>query len=142
MRHGHLSDATQGKIRAKVQRLERYFERLTAIEVTVDLEQPNHPEIHLNVSAEHRRDIVARESADDLMRAVDGAVQKAEQQIRKYKERIQDHHRPSGSLAGIDGVANEPPRSDDTDSDNTDSDNTDSDNANPDELANLDESNG
>ena len=37
-RHGHLSDATRGKITAKVEKLARLFERLTAIEVTVDLE--------------------------------------------------------------------------------------------------------
>jgi len=42
-RHGHLSEATQAKLTAKVERLSRLFERLTAIEVTVDLEHKDTP---------------------------------------------------------------------------------------------------
>ena len=34
-RHGHLSPASQSKISAKVSRLQRYFDRLTALDVTV-----------------------------------------------------------------------------------------------------------
>ena len=42
-RHGHLSDATRDKITAKVEKLARLFERLSAIEVTVDLEHEQNP---------------------------------------------------------------------------------------------------
>jgi ribosome hibernation promoting factor len=97
-RHGHLSESMQDKIREKVQRLERYFERLTAIEITIDLTQPELPLVNLNVSAEHKHDFVAREQTEDLAKSVDAVVQKMEQQLRRYKERIQDHHR--GANAG------------------------------------------
>ena len=36
-RHGHLGEATQQFIREKAEKLLRYFERLTSIDVTVDL---------------------------------------------------------------------------------------------------------
>lgn len=88
MRHGHLSAATQAKIQAKVGRLARYFERLTAIEVTVDLEHETTPIIDIRVDAEHKHDFVATEQSGDLWRSVDGAVQKLEQQLRKYKEKV------------------------------------------------------
>ena len=39
-RHGHLSGASQSKIATKVARLKRYFNRLTALNVTVDLHNP------------------------------------------------------------------------------------------------------
>jgi putative sigma-54 modulation protein len=97
-RHGNLSDESQEKIRGKVERLERYFERLTSIEVTVDLKSSESPEVHLHVSAEHKHDFVAREEAGELFKSVDSVVQKMEQQLRKYKERIQGHHR--GNMAG------------------------------------------
>ena len=42
-RHGQLSEATREKISAKVSKLARYFERLTAIEVTVNLEHADAP---------------------------------------------------------------------------------------------------
>lgn len=92
-RHGQMSDTTREKIQAKVERLQKYFERLTAIEVTVNLEDREQPSIDLRVSAEHKHDFVATETAGELIAAVDGAFHKIEQQLRKYKERVQDHHR-------------------------------------------------
>ena len=97
MRHGHLSEQAQAKITAKVDKLAKYFERLTSIEVMVDLEHPAEPIVELVVSAEHKNDFVAREQSDDLMRSVDGAVQKLEQQLRKYKEKVQERHRQPGA---------------------------------------------
>lgn len=96
MRHGHLSEATQAKISAKLERLPRLFDRLTAIELTVDLEHRETPAVDLRVSAEHKHDFVATEQADDLMASVDGCLHKVEQQLRKYKQRIQDHHKRAG----------------------------------------------
>lgn len=93
VRHGQLSDATRTKIAAKVDKLHRVFERLTAIEVTVDLERKDSASVELLVSAEHKHDFVATESAAELMAAVDGVLPKMEQQLRKYKEKVQDHHR-------------------------------------------------
>jgi putative sigma-54 modulation protein len=97
-RHGNLSDESQEKIRAKLERLERYFERLTSIEVTIDLKTSESPAVLLHVSAEHKHDFVAHEEADDLFKSVDSVVQKMEQQLRRYKERIQGHHR--GNMPG------------------------------------------
>jgi putative sigma-54 modulation protein len=93
IRHGHLSEASQAKIRSKVEKLGRYFERLMAIEVVVDLEDSEKPKVDVNVSAEHKHDFVAHEQGDNLLSALEAAVQKIEQQLRKYKERVQERHR-------------------------------------------------
>jgi len=90
-RHGHLSPASQSKIQAKVARLKRYFNRLTALNVTVDLENPSLPTVEIVASAEHFHEMVSREHAGQLWRSVDGAVQKLEQQLRKHKEKVRDH---------------------------------------------------
>lgn len=95
-RHGHLSDATRAKISAKVERLARMFDRLQAIEVTVDMEHETAPSVDLQVSAEHKHDFVATDSAANVMAALDGTIHKIEQQLRKYKEKVQDHHRTPG----------------------------------------------
>ncbi|HEV2972327.1 MAG TPA: ribosome-associated translation inhibitor RaiA [Pirellulales bacterium] len=96
-RHGYLSDATRSKITAKVSRLSRYFERLSAIDVTVDLEFQESPAVDLRVSAEHKHDFVATERAGDLWRSINGAVQKIEHQLRKYKEKVTRGHRAHGA---------------------------------------------
>ena len=92
-RHGQLSDATKEKIGAKVERLSRLFDRLLSIEVTVDLEHEQNPSVDIRISAEHKHDFVATEQSSSLMAALDGVIHKLEQQLRKYKEKVQDHHR-------------------------------------------------
>ena len=93
MRHGHLNEATQEKLRHKAEKLGRFFERLTSIEIIVDLQEPNRPRIDVNVSAEHKNDFVAHDQSDNLIGSMEAAVQKIEQQLRKYKERVQERHR-------------------------------------------------
>lgn len=91
-RHGHLRDETKQFILEKAQKLLHFFDRLTSIEVTVDLEG-DAKSVEFLVSAEHKHDFVARESNGDIRAATDLAIAKVEKQIRKYKERVQDHRR-------------------------------------------------
>lgn len=92
-RHGQLSETTREKIVAKLEKLPRMFDRLTAIEMTVDLEHRDNPEVELQVSAEHKKDFVATIRAGELMAGVDSVLHKIEQQLRRYKEKTQDRHR-------------------------------------------------
>ena len=92
-RHGHLSEATQQRVAAKAEKLLRFFERLMTVEIVVDLEDKARPRVDIQVSAEHKHDFVAHEQLDELMATVDAAVQKMEQQLRKYKEKVQERHR-------------------------------------------------
>ncbi|MGC3966032.1 MAG: ribosome-associated translation inhibitor RaiA [Pirellulales bacterium] len=93
-RHGHLSEATQAKLQAKLEKLTRLFERLTEVELTVDLADPAKTEVELRVDSEHKHDFVAKDVNADFMTAVDGVIHKLEQQIRKYKEKVQEHRGP------------------------------------------------
>ncbi|MEQ8211830.1 MAG: ribosome-associated translation inhibitor RaiA [Lacipirellulaceae bacterium] len=95
-RHGHLSEASQEKLKKKADKLTRIFDRITSIEIVVDLEDQIHPKVTLEVSAEHKHDFVAHETADradSLMGAVESAIAKIEQQLRKYKTKVQERHR-------------------------------------------------
>jgi putative sigma-54 modulation protein len=109
-----LSEGTQSIIRDKAEKLLHFFERLTMIEVTVDLKDRGNgrpPEdrkaledkccVRLVVQAEHKHDIVATESHQDVLAAMDLALASLEGQLRRYKEKIQDHRRrpPTGELA-------------------------------------------
>ena len=61
-----------------------------AIEVAVD--HVKHAwNIEILVSAEHKHDFVAHETGATPAAAMDACVHKIEQQLRKYKERVQKH---------------------------------------------------
>ncbi len=95
-RHGHLSDETQAKVQEKLEKLSRFYDRLTAIDVTVDLEHRDAPDVDLRVSADHKHDFVAVCRSMELMTSIDNVVEKMEQQLRKYKKKVQDRHRGPG----------------------------------------------
>lgn len=96
-RHGQLSDANQQIIREKLSKLPQIFDRLTEIEVTVDLADSTKLDVHLQVQAEHKHDFVATYQSDNLMGAVDQVLHKMETQIRRYKDKIQNHHNTPAS---------------------------------------------
>ncbi len=91
-RHGHITEEVQQHIREKVSKLLHFFERISMIEVTLD----HHKDIkvvELAVNTEHKHDFIAKEENADLYTAMDLVIVKLEHQIRKYKEKIQDHRR-------------------------------------------------
>ncbi len=90
-RHGHLKQADQQLITEKAEKLRKFFDRINAIEVTVDLEHLDKPHVEINVSAESTNDFVSTASAPSVLAALDAAIQKVEQQVRKHKEKVTDH---------------------------------------------------
>ena len=89
-RHGDLCDATKGKITQKVEKIQRFFERLTSIDVTVDLDKADEPNIEVIVRSEKRDDFVASHRSGDMFGSFDQVVSKLEQQIKKHKEKLHE----------------------------------------------------
>jgi putative sigma-54 modulation protein len=89
-RHGELEPDQHRYLHDKAEKLLKYFGRLMAIEIAVD--QGKHAwNVEILVSAEHKHDFVARESGSTPEAAMDQCVHKIEQQLRRYKERVQNH---------------------------------------------------
>lgn len=95
VRHGHVSETTQTTIREKLEKLTRLYDRVSAIELIIDLEHHDAPTVDLKVSAT-KHEFVAAGQAENLLAAVDLAVVHMEQQLRKHKEKVQDRHRSAG----------------------------------------------
>ncbi len=106
-RHGHLNEAHQQIIRDKAEKLLHLFQRIMMIEVLVTFKEDDDAMVEFLVSAEHKHDFVASESHKDVMTAVDLVLHKLEQQVRKYKDKIQDHRRAT-SPGKVAGTAPEP----------------------------------
>lgn len=89
-RHGSLAPNQQAYLNEKAGKLLKFYERLMAIEVEVD-HQKHEWQVELLVSAEHKHDFVARETASTPEAAMDLCLHKLEMQLRRYKEKVQDH---------------------------------------------------
>jgi putative sigma-54 modulation protein len=97
-RHGTLRPETHDYVAQKAEKLLTYFDRVTAIGVTFDFSN-GATTAEILVDAEHKHNFVATETAPEAAVAFDGALHKMEQQIRKYKEKIQEHRHtlPAGA---------------------------------------------
>lgn len=90
-RHGDLNPDTQEIVDQKVRKLLKFFDRITSISVTIDLQNDSEPDVEVKVSAEETDDFVARSTGNNILTAAENVVQKLEQQLRKHKEKITNH---------------------------------------------------
>ncbi|QDT25239.1 ribosome hibernation-promoting factor, HPF/YfiA family [Gimesia panareensis] len=91
-RHGSVSDGLREYITEKSEKLLTYFERVTAIQITID-QGENQNRVEILVDAEHKHNFVAHAEGDEVKPNFHAALSKMEQQIKKYKQKIQDHRR-------------------------------------------------
>ena len=100
-RHGTLRPEANAHILERAEKLLTYFERVTQIEVTVDFEHEE-VQVEILVDTEHKHDFVAKADGEEASAVFDAALHKMEQQIRKYKEKVQDHRRDAPLREVID----------------------------------------
>ncbi len=92
-RHGHLAAETQEKISQKLEKLSRFHDRISSAQVTVDLREGGEPKVELNITVDGAPDFISHSRGTNLLGAVDGAVHKLEEQLRRHKEKLIDQHR-------------------------------------------------
>ncbi len=90
-RHGSLQSGDQQLIEDKAVKLRRLYDRVSAINVTVDLKELEKPNVEIQVSVEHSEDCVASADSTTVIAALDTAIPKIEQQLRRLKEKKTGH---------------------------------------------------
>ena len=90
-RHGSLQPGDHDLVEEKAGKLRRLYDRVNAIEVTVDLEHLEKPSVEIRVSAEQADDCIATAHATTVIAALDSAIPKVEQQLRRLKEKKTGH---------------------------------------------------
>ena len=107
-RHGNIRDEVREHITTKSEKLLTYFERVTSIGITVDFEK-DRVKVEILVDTEHRQNLVAHDVGEyneggDVINVFDQALHKMEKQVRKYKEKLQDHRRdrPMNEMVDIE----------------------------------------
>ncbi len=92
-KHGNIPDALIAYTKQKSEKLLTYFDRVTAINVTYDF-TGDRVRCEILVDAEHKHNFVAHvDNGEETQATFDQTFHKMEVQIKKYKEKIQDHRR-------------------------------------------------
>jgi putative sigma-54 modulation protein len=94
-RHGHLNEDVQKQLHEKAEKLLHFFDRLTSIVITVDLhrDRDNKLGVEIIAHAEHKHEFVATDRDVEIEPAFQLASAHMKQQLKHYKEKLQDHRR-------------------------------------------------
>lgn len=97
-RRGELAQAQRERLEEKAGKLTK-FGRLMAIEIAASHEK-GFWSVEFQVGVEHKNDFVATETGPTLEAATDQCLHKIESQLKRYKEKIQNHKGdvPQGGL--------------------------------------------
>jgi putative sigma-54 modulation protein len=84
-----------------MQKLARHFDQVNSINVILNVEKLQHQaEATVNAAG---RTIFAAETAMDMYASIDKLVDKLDRQVRRYKDRITDHHHVKPEPVETDG---------------------------------------
>lgn len=85
-RHAAVSDEVKTYVQQKAEKLLRFFDRISSIEVILDGAQ-DQAGVEMIVKADRTEDFVAHDANGDFFAGVDVVVDKLERQLRKHKEK-------------------------------------------------------
>lgn len=96
-RHLDVTDAIREYVEKKIGRLERYYNRLLELEVTLDGQGAQLKKVEILAKPANHELFVAREEAEDLYACFDAALDKMERRLSRWKEKSRDDrkHRTS-----------------------------------------------
>lgn len=115
-RHVHITDAMKDHAISRISRLEKIGNRIIEVDVTMDIQKLEH---RVDILMKYGHTLIRSHAVTtDMYVSIDMAVDKLARQLKKYKQKIQDHHakgypivdmpvRVVSSLSEIDEVNDE-----------------------------------
>ncbi len=98
-RHVSVTEGMKAYAREKTEKLVRFFDRIQEVRVVLDMEGERYTAEAI-ADVELADDLVARETGQDIYAAIDAVSDKLERQLRKFKERLKEHHKRGQGTEG------------------------------------------
>ena len=98
-RHVDVTEGMKNHAKDKLEKIKKYFPRVIDIQVIMDIQKFIH-KVEINLQANHIN-ITATEKTKDMYVSIDQAVSKIQRQLKRYKNKVQDHRPREASLVEI-----------------------------------------
>lgn len=88
--HVEITPSLRSYVDEKFARLERHFDHVFDVHVILNVEKLRHTAeatVHVNGN-----DLFADATDEDMYAAIDRLIDKLDRQVKKHKEKLQDHH--------------------------------------------------
>jgi putative sigma-54 modulation protein len=87
--HVDLTEPLNEYVHSKIEKLERHFDNITNVQVTLSVEKTRHKaEANLHLSG---KEIFASDEQEHMYAAIDGLSDKLDRQIIRHKEKLKSH---------------------------------------------------
>lgn len=93
--HVELTDALRDYVNDKLARLERHYDNITRVQVTLSIEKDRHQAAGVLHAA--GADLHGEAENDDMYAAIDALADKLDRQLVKHKEKSQDRAQGAGA---------------------------------------------
>ncbi|OQY04462.1 MAG: ribosomal subunit interface protein [Planctomycetales bacterium 4572_13] len=108
-KHIEVTDAIRAHAEEKVEKLPRYYDSITQIEVVLEGNNSGMQGVEILVHAEHNDLLIAKETGTDTYACIDVAAHKMERQLRRAKEKQRSHKAASASEVADIEIASQLP---------------------------------
>jgi len=88
--HIEITDPLRAYVASKIEKLERHFDLVSDVHCILKVEKLRH-KAEATVSVNGGK-IYADATEEDMYAAIDGLVDKLDRRVKKYKEKLSDHH--------------------------------------------------
>jgi len=95
-KHVEITDAIRAHVQEKVEKLPRYFDGLSQVEVIIDGSEGGRPSVEIIARGEHSVLFVAKETGEEMYACIDVAVHKLERQLRRKKDKQRNNKHAAG----------------------------------------------
>lgn len=106
-RNVYVTDAMKDHAFQKLSKIDRFHNHVMDLHVTLDIQRLEHSCVII-LKFDHFKVKVAA-SSTDMYASIDKAVEKLEEKIRRWKDRIQDHHKKKLSIVDMQVNVLQPP---------------------------------
>ena len=97
-RHMDVTDAIKEYIDTKATKLQRYYDKISTIEVILDVEADK-TLVESIGSAKRKNVFVGKHRGDDMYGCIDQCLHKVGEQLRRHKDRVRGHKGSSHNKA-------------------------------------------
>ena len=103
-----VTEAMRSYVEKKISKLQRYYNRISEMEVIVE-EEGLHHKIEIIVKADNHQRFVVQHSAEDGYACFDAAIDKIERKLTKHKEKSSSRKGRIGAAeAAVEILENQP----------------------------------
>ncbi len=107
-RHMEVTEAMRSYVEKKISKLQRYYNRISEMEVIVE-EEGLHHKIEIIVKADKHQRFVVQHTAEDGYACFDAAIDKIERKLTKHKEKSRSRKGRIGAAeAAFEIMENQP----------------------------------